>query len=106
LVALREYLFNGRQLHIKPDTQINRSQRGVSYCGYRVLPGAILLNRRKRQRYQQLRHYWEQAWLNDEITELQLQQAYQSVHAITLHADSDEWRKQNLRLHPPPAIWM
>lgn len=106
LAELRDWLHDERQLLVKANPQINRSSRGVSYCGYRVLLGAILLSRRKRQRYQQLRHYWEQAWLNDEITELQLQQAYQSVHAITLHADSDEWRKQNLRLHPPPAIWM
>lgn len=104
LEALREYLLEERQLHLKPDTQINRSQHGVSYCGYRVLPGAILLNRRKRQRYQQLRLQWEQAWLDGDITELELQQAYQSVHAITLHADSLEWRKQNLRLHPPPSM--
>ncbi len=104
LAALREYLLGERQLHLKPDTQINRSQRGVSYCGYRVLPGAILLNRRKRQRYQQLRLQWEQAWLDGDITELELQRVYQSVHAITLHADSLEWRKQNLRLHPPPPM--
>lgn len=104
LVALREYLLNERQLQIKPDTQINRSQRGVGYCGYRVLPGAILLNRRKRERYQQLRLQWEQAWLDGDITELELQRAYQSVHAITLHADSDGWRKQNLHLHPSPSM--
>ncbi|QQZ30681.1 hypothetical protein HMY34_19040 [Thiothrix subterranea] len=104
LAALREYLHVERQLHIKPNSQINRSSAGVSYCGYRILPGAILLSRRKRQRYQQLRRQWEQAWLDGQITELVLQQAYQSVHAITLHADSQAWRKQNLQLYPSPAI--
>jgi REP element-mobilizing transposase RayT/retron-type reverse transcriptase len=55
LAALREYLRIERQLQIKPDSQINRCSAGVTYCGYRILPGAILLSRRKRQRYQQLR---------------------------------------------------
>jgi len=104
LAALREYLRVERQLQIKPNSQINRSNVGVTYCGYRILPGAILLSRRKRQRYQQLRRQWEQAWLNGQITELALQQVYQSAYAITLHADSQAWRKQNLQLYPPPAI--
>ncbi|EIJ35889.1 reverse transcriptase/maturase family protein [Thiothrix nivea] len=104
LAELRGWLYEQRRLQVKPDPHINRSGRGVSYCGYRVLPGTVLLSRRKRQRYQQLRLQWEQAWLDGEITELELQQAYQSVHAITLHADSDAWRRQNLRLYPPPAM--
>jgi hypothetical protein len=104
LADLHDYLHSTRQLLIKPTAQINRSNRGVSYCGYRVLPGAILLSHRKRQRYQQLRLQWELAWRNGKITELELQQAYQSVHAITLHADSRTWRKQNLQLHPSSAI--
>lgn len=104
LADLHDYLHSTRQLLIKPTAQINRSNRGVSYCGYRVLPGVILLSHRKRQRYQQLRLQWELAWRNGKITELELQQAYQSVHAITLHADSCTWRKQNLQLHLPPAI--
>ena len=104
LVALRDWLQAERQLLLKPDSQINRSSRGVTYCGYRVLPGAILLSPRKRQRYQQLRLQWEQAWLNGRISELALQQAYQSIHAITLHADSNQWRRQNLQFYPSPAM--
>lgn len=104
LRSLCQYLQVERCLQIKPEIQINRSSRGVSYCGYRVLPGKVLLSRRKRQRYQQLRLQWEQSWLDGEITELELQRAYQSIHSITLHADSDEWRRQNLRLYPPPAM--
>jgi retron-type reverse transcriptase len=104
LAALRDYVQVERQLQIKPNVQINRSPCGVTWCGYRILPGAILLTPRKRQRYQQLRQQWEQAWRDGAISELELQQAYPSAHAITLHADSAAWRKQNLQLHPPPAI--
>lgn len=104
LAALHDYLQIERKLQLKPNSQINRSVIGVSYCGYRILPSAILLSRRKRQRYQQLRQQWEQAWQAGQITELALQQAYHAIHAMTLHADSLAWRKQNLQLYPPPAI--
>jgi hypothetical protein len=104
LAALRDYLHRERQLQLKPHSQINRSMMGVSYCGYRIFPHAILLSRRKRQRYQQLRQQWERAWQQGQITALALQQAYHSAHAMTLHADSLAWRKQNLQLYPPPAI--
>lgn len=101
---LGTWLAVNRLLTIKPNPQINRSQQGVSYCGYRVLPDKVLLSRRKRQRYQQLRLHTEQAWLHGEISAETLQQVYQSIHAITLHADSLGWRKQNLQLFPSPAI--
>lgn len=103
LSALQDYLHTQRQLRLKPDSQINHSQHGITYCGYRIFPAAVLLTRRKRQRYQQLRQQWEQALLAGEINELALQQAYQSAHAITLHADSATWRKRNLHLYPPPT---
>ncbi|WP_159448636.1 reverse transcriptase/maturase family protein [Thiothrix eikelboomii] len=104
LASLEQYLLVERQLRIKPNRLINRSNHGISYCGYRVKPEAILLSPRKRRRYQQLRLQWEQAWLEGFISEQDLQQAYQSIHAITLHADSIAWRKQNLLLYPPPII--
>lgn len=104
LAALQAFLLITRQLDLKPNSQIHCSVQGVSYCGYRVLPNSIRLSRRKCQRYQQLRQQWEQAWQEGAISELQLQQAYHSVHAITLHANSIAWRKQNLRLYPSMFI--
>jgi hypothetical protein len=103
LAALNDYLHTYRQLYLKPNTQINHSHHGITYCGYRILPQTILLTQRKRYRYQQLRLRWEQAWLNQRISEEELQQAYNAVHTITLHTDSATWRKQNLHLHPPPT---
>jgi len=104
LEALQVWLKINRSLSLKPNPVIQRSQQGVSYCGYRVKPSRILLSRRKRQRYQHLRLTWEQAYLDGKISELELQQAYQSIHAITLHADSTVWRKQNLHLYPSIVI--
>jgi len=100
LGELRAYLECERLLALKPEVQINRSERGVTYCGYRVLRGAIRLTPRKRRRYAQLRAEWEDGWCCGRIDSLQLQHGYDAVHAITLHADSASWRKQQLQLHP------
>jgi len=104
LHEFQSYLLTSRQLTLKPDSEISPSRHGVNYCGYRVKQGAVLLNRRKKRRYQQLRLYWEQQWVDGKISSLELQRAYHSVHAITLHADSKAWRAKNLQLHPPIAI--
>lgn len=104
LAELREYLHTQRSLQLKAAVQVNRSQHGVTYCGFRVLPGCIRLTPRKRHRYQQLRQHWEWMWQQGAISQRQLQMAYDSVHAITLHADSDAWRKRNLQLHPSTYI--
>ena len=96
----RPHLETERFLQIKANVHINRSVHGVTYCGYRILPGAFKLTFRKKRRYQQLRKRWEASWQAGEINSLKLQQAYDAVHAITLHTDSLAWRKRSLQLHP------
>lgn len=100
LKAYTDYLETERFLQIKANVHINRSVHGVTYCGYRILPGAFKLTLRKKRRYQQLRKRWEASWQAGEINSLKLQQAYDAVHAITLHTDSLAWRKRSLQLHP------
>jgi RNA-directed DNA polymerase len=104
LSEYQNYLWTERQLQLKPDVQINRSQRGVTYCGYRVLPGTLRLSPRKKRRYQLLRRQWEAKWEAGAISSLKLQEAYAAVHAITLHADSIAWRKRNLQVQPSSYI--
>ena len=104
LADLREYLHDQLSLRLKPSTQINRSARGVTYCGFRILPGATRLTPRKKRRYRILREQWESACLDGEIDSRTLQQAYAAVHAITLHTDSQTWRQRNLQLHPSWVI--
>lgn len=99
LGELRCYLQEQRSLRSKPTVQINRSARGVTYCGHRVLPGTIRLTPRKKARYRLLREQWERAWLVGRIDSLALQRGYDAVHAVTLHCDSLIWRQRNLALH-------
>jgi hypothetical protein len=92
---------DSRLLHIKESAQINHGSHGVSYCGFRILPGAIRLGARRRRRYQERRLFWERAFMRDLIDARQLQNWYSAVHAITHGADAGGWRQQNLHLHPP-----
>jgi RNA-directed DNA polymerase len=51
---LRAWLANERAAPaLKDDVQINRSDRGVTYCGARVLRGSLRLTPRKQRRYRQ-----------------------------------------------------
>jgi len=86
----------------KSSIQINKSSRGVSYCGFRILPGKIKLSIRKQRRYRILRKKWETAYESGGIDGETLQAAWASVYGITTEADSRSWRKEQLRRRPPP----
>jgi retron-type reverse transcriptase len=104
LAAVKSYAAETLRLAVKETAQINRSERGVTFCGYRILPGTLRLGRRRRRQYQYRRQRWEAAWLAGRIDAHKLQSAYDAVHAITLHADSRAWRQENLRRHPPVEV--
>lgn len=88
----------------KPSVQIQKSSWGVSYCGFRILSGAMRLSRRRKRRYHQRRVYWEQEYMKGNINAVQLQQSYAAVHAMTEKTDSAAWRCESLRRHPPIGV--
>ncbi len=99
------FLREALHLKIKPDAQLNRSTRGVTLCGYRVLPGALRLTRRRRERYAVCRRRWERAYARGEIDSLVLQAGYSSALGMTIHADAAAWRREQLQRRPPePAV--
>ncbi len=104
LAQVRAWLAEARGLEVKPSVQINRSAHGVTFCGYRITPGALRLTRRRKQRYTARRAHWEGLWRSGEIDARQLQQAHASVHGIVCHADALGWRKEYLRRHPAPEV--
>jgi retron-type reverse transcriptase len=100
LAQVCDYASRECLLTVKPTMQINQSEQGVSFCGYRMTPGQLKLSRRRCRRYQQLRQDWEVAYTQGRIDALTLQRAYDAVHAITLPGDSRHWRRQNLQRYP------
>ncbi len=92
--ACRAFLRNELKLEAKPNRQINRSSGGVTLCGFRVFPGTIRLAQSRMRRFRHGKRKWERRWLAGEISSRELQRGYDAVHAITLHADADQWRRQ------------
>ncbi len=103
LAGVIEYVEEKLLLDVKmPVVQINRSKSGVTYCGFRILPGKIKLFRRKCRRYTAMRSKWENAYMSGFIDKNKLQSAYASVYSITAHTHSSEWRKKQLHRYPAP----
>ncbi len=87
-------------LTVKQPVRVGRSLHGISFCGFRIMPGRLLLSRRRKRRYRELRRQAEASWLSGQVDDAGLQRAYESALALTLHADATEWRRGELRLHP------
>ncbi len=104
LHCIKIWLTEQRDLSVKSTVQIQHSKHGVSYCGFRIMPGTIRLSRRRKRRYRQRRQYWEMLYLQGAIDARQLQLVYAAVEAISAGTDSLAWRQQNLRRHPPLAV--
>ncbi len=87
-------------LTIKRPERIGRSRDGLPFCGYRVMPGALLLSRRRKRRYIQRRRYWESSYSQGRIDALALQAGYAATVGITAHASATAWRSEQLRRQP------
>jgi retron-type reverse transcriptase len=102
LTDVTEYAQDKRLLRIKPaSVQINQSKRGITFCGFRILPGTVRMGIRRKRRYADLRRKWELMYLNGLIDANQLQRGYAAVHAITLHVHSRKWRQKHLQRFMP-----
>jgi hypothetical protein len=103
LDTVRTFVPERLLLEVKQPVLIGRSSGGVSFCGFRVLPGALLLSRRRWRRYIECRQHWERAFAAGEIGAETLQAGYISALAITAHADAAGWRRAQLRRVPLEA---
>jgi hypothetical protein len=103
LVTADDYAYNRLDLAIKQPVQIGQSRHGLSFCGYRILPGRLLLSRRRKRRYAECRQQWETAYRDGLIDGLGLQAGYASAFSITAHADAATWRREQLRRSPLDA---
>jgi RNA-directed DNA polymerase len=103
LAQVTDFVENSLNLKIKEGAvRINRSTRGVSFCGVIVFSGKKRLSLRKRRNYASLRKKWEYLCGRGVIDSLSLQAGYSSVKNAVQQADSKEWRKSQLERHVPP----
>ena len=87
-------------LEVKSPAIYGRSGQGLSFCGFRILPGALLLSRRRKRRYGALRRVHEDSYRDGRLNSIDLQSGYAAAFALTKHADAVSWRREQLRRHP------
>ena len=92
------------QLEIKKADCINFSRGGLLFCGYRILPGALRLSRRRKRGYIAGRRRWEARYDAGQVEALELQAAYASLLGATQHADAKIWRREQLRRSPVAGL--
>jgi len=100
LRRVETFIADELRLSLKAPSVIQRSERGLGFCGFRILPEQLRLSRRRQQRYMAARVAWEGAYLRGWIDARALQRGYASVRAITAHADANEWRRAELARDP------
>lgn len=101
LAATRDFVARERGLELKPEARIGRSEQGLSFLGFRILPGGLRLSLRRRRRYTAARARWEAAFAAGRLDARGLQAGYASALAITAHADAAAWRRAELGRRPP-----
>lgn len=92
--AVTEFVANSLRLTLREPGEINRSSHGITLCGYRIYAGSIRLAASRRRRFRQTQVKWERLWLTGDLTRAELQNGYAAALAITLHADSRQWRRR------------
>lgn len=98
LEEIRAFLRRELRLELKPTWQLQRTSRGLTFCGYRIFPSHLGLSARRKRRYRQARARWESAYRRGVLSSEELQAGYASVLAITQGADVVAWRRKELRL--------
>jgi hypothetical protein len=97
----RAFVSEERRVELKPDARIGRSTQGLSFLGFRILPGTLRLSLRRRRRYAAARARWEGAFSRGLIDGKGLQAGYSAALAITVHAEAAAWRRAELARRPP-----
>ncbi len=100
LHEVRIFLADTLQLAFKEPVRIGRNVHGTLFCGLRVLPGCLLLSRRRKRRYSERRQYWENQYAQGKISRGKLQAGYAAVLGMTMHTDAIGWRRAQLRRKP------
>lgn len=99
LRAIEAFAGEVLRLTLKP-AQIQRSERGLSFLGFRVFPGTLRLSKRRRRRYAAARRRLERDHAAGALDGLALQAGFDAALAITTHADARGWRRAELRCRP------
>ena len=86
------------KLTLKAEPRVQRCLEGLTFCGFRVLPGKVLLSSRQRRRFGEHLFSAEDAYARGELSADGLQKRVTSVLAHVDHAKANTWRARKLAL--------
>lgn len=92
LMECHSFLRNELQLECKPEPYINRSRHGVDFLGCRIFPHHFVLNRRSRVRARRRLLVLERLFLDEQITESELQRRATAVVAFLRAGGCASWK--------------
>lgn len=98
----RQWLREQLKLELRPGWQLQRSSRGLTFCGFRVWPDRLGVSLRRRRRYRAARRRWEGAFVAGRIDAFELQRGAAACLSILDGADTLPFRRRDLRLRPAP----
>ena len=104
LSEVRGFVTEALRLTLREPSRIQKSERGMTFCGYRVHRSNLRLTPRGKRRYSAARATLERRWLRGLIGDRELQAAYASAFGITSFADAAAWRRAELARRPAPDV--
>ena len=100
LTVAQDFAEDQLALCIKPTWQLQRTSRGLTFCGYRIFPHRLGLTLRRRRRYRQVRAKWEAKYHSGQIGDLELQAGYAAALALIRGTDAEAWLGRQLQTTP------
>lgn len=104
LRAVESFARERLALRLHPNSQLQRSRQGLTFCGFRVYPNELRLTRRRKKRYARARQRWETAHRLGLVGDGDLQAGYAAALGITVHARAAGWRRRELALRPAAEV--
>lgn len=103
LAAVRGFLDAELGLGLKENVQLNRSERGVPFLGYRVFPEKLTLGPRARRRFARKLRGYEREWTDGAWSEAELSRHVEALLSYVRFADTTALRRQILRRYDTAA---
>jgi len=101
--AIEDFLTTRLRLRLKPEL-LNRSDRGLPFCGYIIFPHHIRLSQRSKRRYIKKMRYVNAQYNSGAWDEAACQRHVLPLAAFTRHADAKVFRQKVISRISPESI--
>lgn len=91
-LEIGDWLASALRLGLKEGTRLDRTDAGMEFLGFRIMPGRVLLGARARRRFRKRLTAYERLWLTGEMGSSELQRRVGSLIAHTNNARCLQWR--------------